>query len=162
MKKIIITILLFCISIINAQYTHYFKGYSRDDYDEIQFSFIPISVSNDQEVNQFELGWRRGAHAAQFRYGIDNDRTNYYDITSNVYFWITKHIDLTLGAGFGTRTNVKFEIKDSTDKFYIPYNFGIVLKPSNTFQIISRIEKIDFEHDWYFQTGILIKFKIKR
>lgn len=23
-------------------------------------------------------------------------------------------------------------------------------------------EKIDFEHDWYFQTGILIKFKIKR
>jgi len=160
MKKIIITILLLCISIINAQYTHSFKGYSRDDNDEIQFSFIPLSVSNDLEVNQFELGWRRGAHAALFRYGIDNDRTNYYDITSNVYFWITRHLDLTFGAGFGTRTNVKFEVKNSTDKFYIPYNFGIILKPSNTFQIISRIEKIDFEHDWYWQTGILIKLPI--
>ena len=162
MKKIITILALFYISLSNAQYTHTFEGYTRDDVDEIQFTFIPLSISNDQEVNQFELGWRRGAHSAQFRYGIDNDRTNYYDITSNVYFWITRHLDLTLGAGFGTRTNVKFEIKDSTDKFYIPYNFGIILKPSNTFQIISRIEKIDFEHDWYFQTGIILKFTLNK
>lgn len=162
MKKIITILALFYISLSNAQYTHTFEGYTRDDADEIQFTFIPLSISNDQEVNQFELGWRRGAHSAQFRYGIDNDRTNYYDITSNVYFWITRHLDLTLGAGFGTRTNVKFEIKDSTDKFYIPYNFGIILKPSNTFQIISRIEKIDFEHDWYFQTGIILKFTLNK
>ena len=91
MKKFITTLLLFCVSLSYAQYTHIFEGYTRDDADEIQFSFIPLSVSNDQEVNQFELGWRRGAHAALFRYGIDNDRTNYYDISSNVYFWITKH-----------------------------------------------------------------------
>ena len=162
MKKFITTLLLFCVSLSYAQYTHTFEGYTRNDANEIQFSFIPLSVSNDQEVNQFELGWRKGAHSAQFRYGIDNHRTNYYDITSNVYFWITRHLDLTLGAGFGTRTNVKFEIKDSTDKFYIPYNFGIVLKPSNTFQIVSRIEKIDFEHDWYWQSGILIKLPINR
>ena len=162
MKKIITILALFYISLSNAQYTHTFEGYTRDDADEIQFTFIPLSISNDQEVNQFELCWRRGAHSAQFRYGIDNDRTNYYDITSNVYFWITRHLDLTLGAGFGTRTNVKFEIKDSTDKFYIPYNFGIILKPSNTFQIISRIEKIDFEHDWYFQTGIILKFTLNK
>ena len=162
MKKIITLIAFLAILIINAQYTHSFKGYNRESPDEIQFTFIPLSISNDQEVNQFELGWRRGAHSAQFRYGIDNNRTNYYDITSNVYFWITKHIDLTLGAGFGTRTNIDFEVKDSTDKFYIPYNFGIILKPSNNFQIITRLEKIDFEHDWYFQTGILVKLPINK
>ena len=142
--------------------THTFEGYTRDDVDEIQFSFIPLSISNDQEVNQFELGWRRGAHAALFRYGIDNNRTNYYDISSNVYFFLNRYLDITIGAGFGTRTNVKFEVKDSTDKFYIPYNFGIVLKPSQNFQIISRMEKIDNEHDWYFQTGIIVKFTINK
>lgn len=162
MKKFLAITTLFTLSLINAQYTHTFKGYSRDNPDEVQFSFIPLSVSNDLEVNQFELGWRRGAHGASFRYGIDNNRTSYYDITSNVYFWITKHIDLTIGAGFGTRTNVKFEIKDSTDKFYIPYNFGIILKPSNLFQIITKLEKLDNEHDWYWQTGVLVKIPLNK
>ena len=156
-----LTFIAFIIAIvISGQYTHSFNGYSKEDVDEVQFSFIPLSISNDQEVNQFELGWRRGAHSASFRYGIDNNRTNYFDVSSNIYFWITKHIDFTLGAGFGTRNNVKFEVKDSTDKFYIPYNFGVILKPSNAFQIISRIEKIDNEHDWYFQTGIIVKLPL--
>ena len=122
-----LTFIAFIIAIvISGQYTHSFNGYSKEDVVEVQFSFIPLSISNDQEVNQFELGWRRGAHGASFRYGIDNNRTNYFDVSSNVYFWITKHIDFTLGAGFGTRTNVNFDIKDSTDKFYIPYNFGVI------------------------------------
>ena len=156
-----LTFIAFIIAIvISGQYTHSFNGYSKEDVDEVQFSFIPLSISNDQEVNQFELGWRRGAHGASFRYGIDNNRTNYFDVSSNVYFWITKHIDFTLGAGFGTRTNVNFDIKDSTDKFYIPYNFGVILKPSNTFQFISRIEKIDNEHGYYFQTGIIVKLPL--
>ena len=107
-----LTFIAFIIAIvISGQYTHSFNGYSKEDVDEVQFSFIPLSISNDQEVNQFELGWRRGAHGASFRYGIDNNRTNYFDVSSNVYFWITKHIDFTLGAGFGTRTNVNLTLK---------------------------------------------------
>jgi len=163
MKKLFTLILILCISFINAQYTHYFKGYSRDNNDEIQFSFIPLSVSNDLELNQFEAGWRKGANNISFRYGLDNYRTNYFDINSNVYFWITKHIDVTAGAGFGVRTNIlNGLIKHNSERYYIPYNIGIVIKPSNSFQIISKMEKFDLEHNWYWQTGILIKFKIKK
>ena len=163
MKKFITTLLIFCVSLSYAQYSHYFTGYKRyEEPHEIQFVFIPLSISNNQEVNMFELGWRRGANSLSIRYGVDNSRTHYYDINTQAYFWITKHIDLTCGAGFGTRTNLDFETERNTDKYYIPYNAGIIIKPSKNFQIITKIEKLDFEHDYYWQTGVLIKFPISK
>ena len=48
MKKFITTLFLFCVSLSYAQYTHTFEGYTIADADEIQFSFIPLSISNDQ------------------------------------------------------------------------------------------------------------------
>ena len=163
MKKFITTLLIFCVSLIYAQYSHYFTGYKRyEEPHEIQAIFIPLSISNNQEVNMFELGWRRGANSISLRYGVDNSRTHYYDINTQAYFWITKHIDLTCGAGFGTRTNLDFEPKFKTDKYYIPYNLGVIIKPSKNFQIISKVEKLDFEHDLYFQTGVLIKFAVSK
>ena len=160
MKKLITTLALFCISIINAQYTHSFNGYTRDNADEIQFSFIPISISKNLEVSQLELGWRKGAHSISFRYGLDSNETNYYDINSNVYFFINKYFDVTFGAGFGTRTNINFTIKNESDKYYIPYNFGIVLKPSEKIQVITRLEKLGSENGLFWQTGLIFKLPI--
>lgn len=163
MKKLLTILAIATSGIFTAQYSHYFKGYVRaEEPHEIQAIFIPLSISNNQEVNMFELGWRRGANSLSVRYGIDNSRTNYFDINTQAYFWITKHIDLTCGAGFGTRTNLDFEPKYKTDKYYIPYNFGVILKPSKNFQIISKVEKLDFEHDLYWQTGILIKIPVSK
>jgi hypothetical protein len=161
MKKLLAISALLLATSITAQYTRYFKGYTRDAKPELQLTFIPLSVSNDEEVNQFELAFRKGAHALSFRYGIDNSRTNYFDVNAQAYFWLTKYFDATAGFGFGTRTNLNFDTKSEYDRYYIPYNIGIIFKPSDVFQVITRIDKLDYEHDFYWQTGIIIKISSK-
>lgn len=160
-KLLFIFITLFVYSTLSAQYTRYFKGYKKENSShEIQLGIIPLSVSSDLELNQTEIGWRKGTFGISFRYGIDNSRTEYFDVNFQGYFWITKHIDITTGFGFGNRTNLDFILEKNSDRYYIPYNIGIVIKPVNFFQIITKYEKFDHEHNGYWQSGVLLKFPL--
>lgn len=162
MKNLFISIALIIAISVTAQTSWSKTDYSNETYpNELQITIVPLSKSSDQELNQIDISWRRGFWSFGGRYGLDSDRTNYFDINAGFYFYINPYVDLTLNGGYGVR-NPKIWVPDDYKKQIIPLSFGIIGKPIRQLQLSITAQKIVPDNIWYFQTGLMFLFKLSK
>ena len=162
MKKLFTSIAIIIAAITSAQTSWSERDYSTEvSPDELQVTIVPISLSSNQELNQVDVSWRRGFWSFGGRYGVDNDRTHYYDINAKFYFYITPHLDLTMGAGYGRRIP-KITVSKDYEKNMIPISFGIIGKPIRQVQFSFTVEKMVPDNVWYYQGGIMFLFNLNK
>ena len=136
------------------------KDYSNETSpDEIQVTLVPLSISSNQELNQSDVSWRRGFWSFGLRYGIDNDRTNHYDINAGFYFYVNPYIDLTMSGGFGIR-DPKIWVPKDYNKIILPVSFGLIVKPIRQVQLSFTAQKIIPDKTIYYQGGLIFLFKM--
>ena len=127
--------------------------------DEIQVTLVPLSKSSNQELNQVDVSWRRGFWSFGLRYGIDNDRTDHYDINAGFYFYVNPYIDLTMSGGFGIR-DPKIYVSKDYNKIILPVSFGLIVKPIRQVQLSFTAQKIIPDNTIYYQGGLIFLFKM--
>lgn len=151
MKKLIFLAAMLTASVFNAQ------KYSNDQSDEVYLNLIPISISKYLEINQAEIGWRRGYGQIGVRIGVDNPRVIYVDIKPQGNIYITKWLDFTGYVAMGKKFN--YIKKDAQDEgIYADFGGGFTLKPTERMQVFTQFSHFDQQN--FINIGLIFKFKV--
>lgn len=148
--------LIYLVTMLTAT-VFYSQKYSNDQSDEVYLAVTPISISKNLEINQAEIGWRRGYGQIGVRVGVDNPRVLYLDVKPQGNIYINNWLDITIHTAIGKKFN--YVKKDSQDEgIYADFGGGFILKPTEKMQIFTQFSHFDQQN--FINIGLILKFRI--